>query len=266
MNRRIVMFALAITMFAYLAGAGVASASPPSVTPTAAPVLGGGAYDSDSRLKVYGGATAASYLTGSALYETSVTQRTTANTGAFRSYGYQWFRSIDGTSSQILIPQAEGGKGASYRATRSDVGYKLRVRMSVCYQDLVTPVPNAVCTTSGSTPILSWSAATTVVAPFASTAPVAAFVSGRPNQIKVTRGIWQGLPVGTTRTVQFEACTTSTGGSCTDITTGTSATGVNLTSASNNRYIRATETAYTAQGGTVTVTSKSNSLGYNIVQ
>ena len=267
MTKKVVLLASSIcmvAMFSAVSSASAARCTNCSVDATSIPVVSGGSYDALNRLKVYGGSTATGWLTGTALYVSTVTGRTHTNTAGFRSYGYQWTRSLTGNSGFTLLTTGESGKGASYRPTWHDVGYVLRLRMSVCYQDPNDAVNNLpFCTASTNTPGLSWADTTQVVAAFASTNPVASFVTNRPNQIKSTAGVWQGQVPGSTKTITFQACTSSNSG-CTNIATGVSKAGVNLTSAQYNRYIRSTVTLTTTQGNGSTSTAVSNSLGYHL--
>lgn len=245
-----------------------------SATATARPVLAGGSYDDAGNLRVYGGVASANWLTGTAIGESVATQVSLSGDQIrWRSQGWQWYRTKTGTTDLISINPTGvvglQGKGASYRPTVDDVGYRLVLRNRRCYNYGSNVPADFVCTSDqGSLYTDDNSVPTAIVTHFATAAPVAAFKTGYPNRLAATRGVWQGVPTGSTVVFQWQSCINSSAATCSDIA-GKTGSAITLNPATDGeKYYRATVTITnpTDSGArnAVTVTEASNIVGYRI--
>jgi len=202
---------LTTTMVAFGAATGSAfAAAPTAVTATAAPVFSGAtgnALDAANNLKVY-----------NELKTTTWPTRTctpgAASSCVFTRYIYQWFRSTSANPGNTAGDWAaiSSSAGAWYKVKRNDVGFKVRVRVRICYNDGSPSNANELCSSASGTPNNSWSAASPLITHSNTTLPALSNTSPPfyTRTLWAGEGVWDGNPsyaAHRTFTYQWEACT-----------------------------------------------------------
>lgn len=189
------------------------AAAPTAITVSAAPTFSGStgsALDEASNLKVY------NELKTNA-WPTRTCTPGASSTCVFTRYIYQWYRSNSKTpgNAGTDVTAIAGATGAWYKVKRADIGFKVRARIRVCYNDGSSPsTTNELCTSSSTTPstaINTWTAWSPLITHSNTGTPQLSNTSPPfyTRTLWAGEGVWDGNPVSNTNrtyTYQWEAC------------------------------------------------------------
>jgi type II secretory pathway pseudopilin PulG len=150
------------------------------------------------------------------------------------TYAYQWQR-CSGTCSNI-----SGATGTTYTLVSADLGKTIQV---------IVTASNV----AGNTPVPSAATATVVQVPANTTAPSFTGTLARGNTLTAGNGTWTPS-TGLTYTYQWQDCSSTSTGSCSDISGATGSTYV-LVRNDRNQHIRLKVTATNAAGSTTATSS-----------